>query len=29
MDERNEGLAIHCHHNILMEYCYNYKGREV
>jgi len=24
---RSEGLAIHCHHNILIEYCYNYQER--
>ena len=24
---KNEGLSIHCHHEILMEYCTDYKGR--
>ena len=23
----NSGLSIHCHHNILVEYCYDYNGR--
>lgn len=24
---KNSSFAIHCHHNILVEYCYNYKKR--
>ena len=24
---KNEGLVIHCHHDILVEYCYDYAGR--
>jgi hypothetical protein len=24
---KNEGLAIHCHHGVLCEYCYSYKER--
>ena len=23
----NKGLAVHVHHDILVEYCYDYKGR--
>ena len=25
--KKNEGLSIHCHHEILIEYCTDYKGR--
>ena len=24
---KNKGLSIHCHHNTLVEYCYDYKER--
>ena len=24
---KKEGLSIHCHHNILIEYCTDYEGR--
>ena len=27
MEEKNKGLSIHCRHNILVEYCYDYEGR--
>jgi len=25
--KENSGIAIHCHHDILVEHCYNYKER--
>ena len=27
MSKIKSGLAIHCHHNILLEFCYNYNER--
>ena len=23
----NKGLSVHCHHNLLIEYCTDYQGR--
>ena len=27
MESKNTGLAIHCHHDILIEYCWNFEER--